>query len=62
MSMRKYASIVDMKGHISNFKKALEVLQKEKERKEDKQKEKENYAKHKPDQALENERKDPGRD
>lgn len=62
VSLQKYASIVSMKDSVLNFENALSEMKKEKISREEKQKEKESYAKHKPNQTLENERKDLGRD
>mgnify|MGYP000128866913 CR=1 FL=1 len=43
MSMKKYASIVDMKEHVTNYKDALDLLKEEDERKKAKLKERKEY-------------------
>lgn len=43
MSMKRYASIVDMKQHVTNYKDALELLREEDERKKAKLKERKEY-------------------
>lgn len=45
LSMKRYASIVDMKRQVSKFKRLLELLDEEKERKNEKKREKINYKK-----------------
>ena len=43
MSMKRYASIVDMKEHVTNYKDALDLLREEDERKKAKLKERKEY-------------------
>lgn len=43
MSMKRYASIVDMKKHVANYSNALDLLQEEEERKKVKLKERKKY-------------------
>lgn len=45
LSMKRYASIVDMKKQVSKFKRLLELLDEESKRKNEKKKEKINYKK-----------------